>query len=107
MDMLIWWTSQRDCELIGGGLATQSPGAPKYLQHQYSDRLGRNGRGRLWVDHQFGKVAIDPWPETTGSAYLAEKCAGIVIHEADADFVHRLPGRVTDFQLRRLNNPKG
>jgi len=103
--MLIWWTSEADCHAITGRATTPHAGRkwPKYLITEYTSRLGRNGRGRLWVDKQFGEVAVDPWPDTNLARRLGDAHAGIVIRDVDLTVVERLPGIVTDFNL----NPVG
>lgn len=93
---LVWWTDQTDCRRISGLKGTWPP----YLRNQYRSRLGRGGRGRLWVDRRFGDVAIDPWPETALSPRLGESCAGIVIAREDLSQVAALPGVVTDLALK-------
>lgn len=110
--MLIWWTNQADCEAID----TTCPYAeregeldarfPPYLRSQYSSRYGRNGRGRLWVDEQFGKVRVDPWPQTElgnvlVNTYLSQSYAGIVIRDEDGPLLDEMPGVVTTLGLRR------
>lgn len=96
-DLVIWWLDQADCEAIGQEL----PGlAPAYLMEQYKYRFGRPGRGRLWVDPQFGSVAVEPWPMNPLSQRLAA-CAGIVMRSEHLSHIEQLPGLVTDLQLHR------
>jgi hypothetical protein len=100
-ELAIWWLTQEDCELIGGNLPNVSP---EYLKSQYRSRLGRPGRGRLWVDDDegFGITDIE-WPE--GDHPIAEHCSycgGIVMWRKDLDALAILPGLVTDMHLNRL-----
>lgn len=97
-DPLIWWTSQWDCEAI-----TSMARWPAYLKEEYRGRRGRNGRGRLWVNQRFGKIAVDPWPDTPFANRLGADYAGIVIDPADARVLVTLPGIVTDLSLKRVS----
>lgn len=96
--MLIWWLNQADCEAIGSSVKR----APKYLQLQYRDRLGRPGRGRLWADRRFGEPSVSPWPDTPLARLLGEGYGGIVIEDEDLPRLRTLPGIVTDMQLNRV-----
>jgi hypothetical protein len=110
--MLIWWTNQADCEAIEyvcsdvGDEGRLDDRFPKYLREQYNDRYGRNGRGRLWVDEQFGKPSV-PWPRTALGEVLGEKTrfgqtyAGIVIRDEDVKLFKDMPGIVTTLWLER------
>lgn len=102
-DILIWWTSQRACKDIGEEL---TPIAPEYLRREYRSRLGRNGRGRLWVADIFGDVGV-PWDKARPAAWLAEDCGGIAIWRVDASYVIGLPGFVTNTRLFIWNGIEG
>ena len=99
MIMFIWWLDQLACQCVVG----TPRNAPDYLKKQFEDRLGRPGRGRLWVADQFGEVAVDPWPDTPLAKKLGGDWAGIVIRDEDKDIVIDLPGIVTDMQLNRVS----
>jgi hypothetical protein len=96
--VLIWWLSQDECEAIGEELPKTFPA---YMRNEYASRLGRNGRGRLWVDKQFHVAEVKPWPSTSMGKFLGEKCGGIVIQDVDKKHLAKLPGIVTDLKLRR------
>lgn len=98
-DILIWWTDQIACEVIGDRL---SDTVPDYIRREYRSRLGRAGRGRLWVDNRFGDVGI-PWDTSKPAARLSESRGGIVIARDDAPHVFGLPGYLTDCKLNILN----
>lgn len=98
-DLLIWWLSQDECEAIGDELADS---VPDYIRKEYRSRLGRNGRGRLWSDEQFGDVGI-PWDTTKPVSRLADKRGGIVINLGDGPHVFGLPGFLTDLRLNFVN----
>lgn len=89
--LLVWWTPN--------DIIQNKTGWPEYIKAQYDSRRGRNGRGRLWVDRQFGEVAIEPWPETPFAEYIGEYMGGIVIRAEDADIVKSASGVVTDLSL--------
>ena len=95
----IWWTSELDCGTIGD---IPFDTWPTYLQDEYRSRLGRNGRGRLWVAMHAGfpdSLAVDPWPKNHLAFALGRSYGGIVIRAQDAAKVAYLPGLVTDIQL--------
>lgn len=96
---LIWWTSQQECEAIG----FDSPATfPEYLADEYQSRLGRNGRGRLWIHASISQGDIE-WPADKPAARLAGVRGGIVIRAADAPIVFGLPGFLTDTELNLIN----
>lgn len=98
-DLLIWWLSQDECEAIGD----YPPGSvPLYIRSEYRSRYGRNGRGRLWTDNQFGAVGI-PWDMSKPATRLAADRGGIVIWAADAPHVFGLHGFLTDLRLNFIN----
>jgi len=101
---LIWWTEQEDCEAIGNHLPESFP---NYLQVEYRSRLGRAGRGRLWVASQFAgePIAVDPWPNTPMGRRLAT-AAGIAICAEHAELLREMPGVITDLELHRTSQRK-
>lgn len=98
-DLLIWWTSQDECEKLYGQFPSD---APEYIRNEFQSRYGRNGRGRLWSDDQFGDVGI-PWDITKPAARLASERGGIVVNKADAAWVFGLWGFLTDLRLNFIN----
>jgi len=100
-DLLIWWTDQEECESIGNHTHMLKT-VPEYIRKEYSSRYGRNGRGRLWTDAQFGAVGF-PWDTTKPASRLADKRGGIVIWASDAAHVFGLPGFLTDQRLNIIN----
>jgi hypothetical protein len=99
-DIYIWWLSQDECEAIGDF----PPGSvPLYIRNEYRSRLGRPGRGRLWVGLEVGEVGI-PWDDSKPAARLAGKRGGIVIYKTDATHVFGLPGFLTDLHLNFINS---
>lgn len=94
--MVVWWLSANDAIIAGDWLAEQD--APPYLAKQVEARCGRAGSARLWVDKQFGDVAIDPWPESELAILLEElSYGGIIIREEDVRFA--VCGMVTTMGL--------
>lgn len=100
-NVYIWWTDQNSAELTlalmpGKGVF---PSWPKYLQRKFVSRLGRNGRGRLWVDRlTLGEVDMTAAFDTDTPRFreLAEHWAGVAIHRRDLHHVLCLPGFVSD-----------
>lgn len=107
-DLLVWWTNERDCRLIGSIYAPLTedqredaapPSWPAYLMKEYQSRYGRNGRGRLWSALEFGAVEVAPWLDTAFAGQVGEYYAGIVIKKDDLSAVIGLPGVITDLSL--------
>lgn len=103
MEYLIWWTSQEEAEKAGE-LLEMFPVAdfPDYIEREFKSRMGRAGRGRLWVA---GEIPIKEiyWDEKKPAARLASARAGIVIREEDKVFVFDTPGFLTDLKLNFIN----
>lgn len=97
MEYLIWWLSQDDCkDILDGRHDTQLGKA--YILEQFTSRVGRAGRGRLWVHKSIPIDGIE-WDDSKPAARLAGKMGGIVIRAADAKFVFHKPGFLTDLEL--------
>ena len=94
----IWWTSQEDCERI-----VPLDIWPTYLYDEYTSRVGRDGRGRLWCHDacasspQEVKVKWDPANNWLCKA--ASDCGGIVFKAKDLRCVQFLPGFITTFAM--------
>jgi hypothetical protein len=99
----IWWLTQEDLKILDRFRLTGHevrPPLPLWLSRQLASALGRNGRGRLWVDTQFTDPMV-VWSASPMAAYC-ESCAGIVIGQEDLPCLAQLPGVVTDRYLRRV-----
>ena len=98
----VWWLSQGDCELIR--TLDDGPSSISYLREQFDNLYGRNGRGRLWVPEELeGRGLEVPERFFAGPVEGAVmKCGGIVMLREDLPRIARLPGLVTDFELRRV-----
>jgi hypothetical protein len=92
----IWWLSQAACEEIEPII--DEIGLPDYIRAEFQSRLGRAGRGRLWVADGIDLSEIE-WQAEKPAAKLAGKCGGIVIRSEDVGRVLGLPGFVTDTDL--------
>lgn len=100
-DYLIWWTDQDECE------AAPEAGIerlPDYLRSEFRSRLGRPGRGRLWVAPHIPLGDGIGWDDNKPAARLAGKRAGIVIEAKDKPAVLALPGFLTDLKLNFIND---
>lgn len=121
-NLLIWWLSQADCEalensfylveLIGEDGDVEEyriDGLPPYVNEQFFSRVGRAGRGRLWVADALGLAphfAI-AWDDatTTGARKLGfDSYGGIVLRAEDKAAVIALPGFVTDTNLKLIGD---
>ena len=112
MTLAIWWTTNEEAHRLGGEDEHLSDARiPAYIHSEFRSRIGRNGRGRLWVAPEMEqlakgqKIEVEPWPtgkdETPLVRYCA-KAAGIVLDADDVPSLQGLPGVVTDFRLQRL-----
>lgn len=118
MDYLIWWLSQADCESLaesplyvevvedGRVIDHRIDGLPGYLDTEFWSRVGRAGRGRLWVSSALplpGNFAIDYDATCIGGQKLSfADYGGIVFRAEDKSTVVALPGIITDTNLRLI-----
>jgi hypothetical protein len=110
--LAIWWTTNEEAHRLGGEDELLSDARiPAYIRSEFRSRIGRNGRGRLWVAPEMEQLAkgqeikVEPWPTGKDETPLVRYCAqaaGIVIRADDASFLQGLSGIVTDFRLHRL-----
>lgn len=94
---LIWWTNQNDCERI-----TPLDSWPMWLYDEFRSRVGRSGRGRLWVPKLFEGDAPQEAKWDAANNWLcqaANDAGGIVIPEHALRHVQFLPGFVTTFDM--------
>jgi hypothetical protein len=95
---VIWWTSQYECEEV----ESMNLQLPEYIDVEFRSRLGRNGRGRLWVPENIPVKGIE-WDKSKPAARLCEKRAGIVLAKEHIKYVINLPGFCTDLELNFVN----
>jgi hypothetical protein len=113
--LAIWWLDQDDCEKVesdypllrdaNGDLIETEDGEdymrtpiplPSYILKEFWSRMGRAGRGRLWVAPEIHLESI-PWDDALPLAQHAERCGGIVFHRQDLDAVKAMhAGFATD-----------
>ena len=97
----IWWLHQNEQKHITlesfSGISM-----PSYLNEQFQSLWARNGRGRLWVDQQFGEVSVEDASFNTPLGQYLSECGGIVIYKEHIPLLGMLPGTITDLQLRRV-----
>ena len=91
-DYLIWWTPDYDINAL-----RLTPGIPPYIRREVHQRLGRVGRGRLWVPKGIPVEQMEDCDKApTG-------CGGIVFHATDFFAVAQLKiGFVTDLSGERI-----
>ena len=109
----IWWTTNKQAHAIDttfgkGEGALEIIGAPPYISSEINNRVGRSGRGRLWINQdQFHGVAglREPWNYGHATAKIIQDGGhgGIWLHRADVKFVITLRGFVTDLDLNPLH----
>lgn len=104
----IWWTTQAECEHIArhfdpSGDLPLPEMVPEYVRREFASRVGRNGRGRLWVPDLPDAPVRAQFDEEVGSA-LQSHCAtagGIVLRAEHVERLRHLPGIVTTLGLER------
>ena len=102
MNYYIWWLSQNEYEeILNKRLDTQLGKA--YILEQFTSRVGRPGRGRLWVHESIPIRGIE-WDNSKPAAKLAGVRGGIIIHACDAKFVLTKPGCLTDLELNLITS---
>ena len=87
--LAVWWVNQADCEAIN------ETDVPKgYIRSEFRSRLGRVGRGRLWVPNKIQCQQVEV-PKTV--VYEGQDThGGIVIFKADIEKVRPLGGILSD-----------
>lgn len=100
-DLAIWWTDQDSSVLFenyfSGCDALMK--VPLYIRQEIGSRLGRDGRGRLWVSDRTPFEGIKDWEPSAADALgytpLGD-CGGIVILERHVDYLMKnFPGLFT------------
>jgi hypothetical protein len=101
----IWWTTSEESRTISRHFECLPTWCPDYLQDEWRSRVGRNGRGRVWVPAVLGgrvpRVEFNNENPSALEEYVSEQCAGIVICAEHVDRLAHLPGIVTTFTLER------
>jgi hypothetical protein len=98
--VVIWWLNQSDHEMVS--LLCEDAEIPQYIIKEFNSRVGRAGRGRLWIPEEIKFAGIkwqddDPIFDAVGDSY-----GGIVIHRCDVHHIVSWPGFVTDENLRLI-----
>lgn len=91
----IWWLTHDECTRLYRVLGEL--GLPDYMVTQFLSRMGRSGRGRLWVADHIPVKEIE-WPNTLAGR-MALDCGGIVFDMEHIRRVIILPGFVTTLEL--------
>jgi hypothetical protein len=88
--LAVWWVNQADCEKIDEGLIPEP-----YIRTEYESRLGRAGRGRLWVPEEIEcrQVEVPKTIVCEGN----DTHGGIVIFKKDMEKVRSLGGSTALF----------
>jgi hypothetical protein len=101
--LLIWWLCENDYKAIKVKDLKILPG---YMTEEYKSRLGRPGRGRLWVSEKMKKIQavieVNPWPDSALGRLFGEGYGGIVFDGKSLPVLRRLPGIVTNLKLERV-----
>lgn len=99
--LFIWWTNQADAEAA----SEKKDQLPEYIKEQLSSRMGRPGRGRLWIPDgeiftEINKNGIE-WVKTRCEPYCAE-AGGIVFTGDNLKDVIYMPGIVTNTSMEQF-----
>lgn len=95
---LIWWTDEADSHRLYELHGRDIPDLPAYIVSEFMNRLGRAGRGRLWVPDNIPVEEIE-WHEEKAYSEYADRSGGIVFHRRDHQIVAGLPGHITDLEM--------
>ena len=92
--LLIWWTPDGVAsEMIGENPNwARYPGVPDYVKQEYDSRVGRAGKGRLWVPPG---IDLESIPEDE----CPPGCGGIVFEERYRNAMRALPGFITAIDI--------
>jgi hypothetical protein len=102
-ELLIWWTGQAECEAIVDDVEIGAVKLPGYIKKEFQDRLGRSGRGRLWIAPKIKLDGIE-WDDKNPIAEQLGNMAGIVFLKKDWPLIQNLPGIVTGTRLNVVSN---
>ena len=104
--LLIWWTAQEHC--IFKPFKCNYTKLPDYVWQEYCNRVGRSGRGRLWVPKglEVTDLDIEPEAEVWEDHRNLGECAGVVFKEEDVQVVQLCPGHITDLELNLYNRER-
>lgn len=86
-DYRIWWTSDGRCHEL---TLESMDGLPVYMQKEMSSRIGRVGRGRLWIPEG------TPLEGMTEPYHAPDGWGGIVFHVEDMPKMKGRQGFITD-----------
>lgn len=106
-EWVIWWTTEEEAMAISAHFGSPElplpEMCPEYLRGEFASRLGRSGRGRLWVPDIPGAPTRAVFSDGSGSPLEThcERCAGIVMLAAHVPSLRHLPGIVTSVDLVR------
>ena len=99
-EYLVWWTTQEDCERI---TKREKVKVPTYISEEFNSRIGRSGRGRLWVHESINLNSIE-WDDSSEVSERCSESGGIVFHSTDIDYVSGLDGIITDCKLQKVES---
>lgn len=99
--MYIWWLNQLQTESTVDNSALNK--LPEYIFNGLQSRIGRAGRGRLWVHESLPSTSVDPWPDTSLAETLGKDYGGIVFKPEHLEIVELFPGIITDLQLNLIS----
>ena len=104
-DYAIWWLDS-SATFLADVLGFHDSGAPEYIKNEFTARIGRAGRGRLWVPKGIAVNEIEWIDGDPRFDAVGEDCGGIVIRAEDVWHVFAWPGFVTDLELNIIGTLK-
>lgn len=78
---------------------------PEHIQSEFGSRMGRAGRGRLWIPPHIELKGID-WNEKSPLAKFCSEAGGVVFEEEFLDKMLLMPGIVTNLNLLLVEKPR-
>jgi hypothetical protein len=108
-DFAIWWTNSEEGSALDNSPYVQEDGHefyefargwPEYLQDEIRSRIGRAGRGRLWVATEHMGLFPD-LPKDLDYRRVSE-CGGVVFLKEHLHHLAGMPGLVTDRHLNAI-----
>lgn len=97
-DIAIWWLNQEACEITEAGFKSNLKKLPAYIKDEFYSRVGRPGRGRLWIPSEIPLKEIK-WKDSHPLSKYAKECGGIIFWKKDYKEISGLPGFITDIRM--------
>jgi hypothetical protein len=100
-DCYIWWTNQRDAE---NAQFADRTNWPEELETELSSRMGRAGRGSLWIPYSWSSSDLGvEWDDNNPMFNaLGNHYGGIVFRREHLPLLTGFAGLITDFDMNQI-----